>query len=79
MRAGQRRIFGKKTWNLCRLGGHPPRSSGGQGSSAAAQGDLGNRWGVDKATVSKWVSEWERRQLISARQQFGRCKQLQQA
>lgn len=46
------------------------------GETVAAQDDLAHRWGVDKSTVSKWLSKWERNRLIPARQQIGRCKQL---
>jgi len=44
-----------------------------------SQDALVRLWGVNKGTVSRWVVDWERRQLIPARQQIGRCKQLQQA
>ena len=46
------------------------------GETVASQDDLVARWGVNKGTVSKWVAEWERRQLIPARQQIGRRKRL---
>lgn len=46
------------------------------GETVASQDDLANRWGVNKGTVSKWLKEWEQRQLIPARQQIGRCKRV---
>lgn len=49
------------------------------GETVASQDDLAARWGVNKSTVSKWLRSWEREQLIPARQQIGRCKQLQTA
>ena len=46
------------------------------GETVASQDDLAARWGVNKSTVSKWLKAWEREQLIPARQQIGRVKQL---
>ena len=46
------------------------------GETVTSQDDLAARWGVNKSTVSKWLRAWEREQLIPARQQIGRVKQL---
>lgn len=46
------------------------------GATVAAQDDLATTWSVNKGTVSKWVSEWERNGSIPARQQIGRCKMI---
>lgn len=46
------------------------------GETVSSQDGLANRWGVNKATVSKWLKEWEHRKLIPARQQIGRQKRL---
>ena len=46
------------------------------GETVAAQDDLAEAWSVNKGTVSKWVSEWERNGTIPARQQIGRCKTI---
>jgi hypothetical protein len=46
------------------------------GETVAAQDDLAEAWNVNKGTVSKWVSEWERNGTIPARQQIGRCKTI---
>lgn len=45
------------------------------GNSLPAQGDLVERFGRPKGTVSKWCKIWEEDGLI-ARSQIGRCKQL---
>lgn len=46
------------------------------GETVAAQDDLAEAWSVNKGTVSKWVSEWERDGSIPARQPIGRCKMI---
>ncbi|MCC7251162.1 hypothetical protein [Hyphomicrobium sp.] len=46
------------------------------GATVAAQDDLATAWNVNKGTVSKWVSEWERNGTIPARQQVGRRKTI---
>lgn len=43
------------------------------GHSAPSQDWLAERWGRPKGTVSKWLGEWEDRDLIT-RSQDGRCK-----
>lgn len=49
------------------------------GETVASQDDLADRWQVNKSTVSKWLKEWEGRELIPSRQQIGRCKRLTSA
>ncbi len=46
------------------------------GETVAAQDDLAEAWNVNKGTVSKWVSEWERNGTIPARRPIGRCKMI---
>lgn len=46
------------------------------GATVAAQDDLAAEWNVNKGTVSKWVTDWERNGKIPARQQIGRCKMI---
>lgn len=46
------------------------------GETVAAQDDLAEAWNVNKGTVSKWVSTWERNGQIPPRQQHGRCKRI---
>ncbi|MDQ8699204.1 hypothetical protein [Hyphomicrobium sp. LHD-15] len=46
------------------------------GATVASQEDLAATWNVNKGTVSKWVSEWERNGKIPARQQAGRRKMI---
>jgi len=46
------------------------------GETVSAQDELAERWQVNKGTVSKWVSEWERNGRIPARQTAGRCKTI---
>ncbi len=46
------------------------------GATVAAQEELAATWSVNKGTVSKWVSEWERNGRIPARQQIGRRKMI---
>ena len=46
------------------------------GETVAAQNELVALWGVNKGTVSKWVSEWERNGAIPARRPAGRCKMI---
>lgn len=48
------------------------------GATVAAQDDLAATWNVNKGTVSKWVSEWERTGTIPPRQQAGRRKTIAQ-
>jgi hypothetical protein len=48
------------------------------GETVAAQNELVALWGVNKGTVSKWVSEWERNGAIPARRPAGRCKTIAQ-
>ena len=49
------------------------------GETIPSQDTLADQWLVNKGTVSKWLGDWECRQLIPARQQIGRCKQLAKA
>lgn len=46
------------------------------GETVAAQNELAALWNVNKGTVSKWVSEWERNGFIPARRSVGRCKAI---
>lgn len=46
------------------------------GETVAAQNELVALWNVNKGTVSKWVSEWERNGVIPARRHVGRCKMI---
>jgi len=49
------------------------------GETVAAQDELADRWGVHKATVSKWLKVWEADGLIPARRRIGRTMQLASA
>lgn len=46
------------------------------GETVAAQNELATLWNVNKGTVSKWVSEWERNGVIPERRSIGRCKMI---
>lgn len=46
------------------------------GETIAAQSELASAWGVDKATVSKWLKRWRADGLIPAAQRIGRCHRL---
>lgn len=50
----------------------------GTGKTIPSQDYLAERWQRSKACVSKWVSEWETRELVT-RQQIGKCKQTEAA
>ena len=49
------------------------------GERFGSQDDLRERYGVAKSTMSDWLAEWERSELIPARTQDGRRKALAKA
>lgn len=48
------------------------------GTPIPSQDWLAERWGVQKGTVSKWMSKWERAGIVT-RASVGRCKQIEAA
>lgn len=49
------------------------------GETVASQDELAQRYGVDKSTISKWLKDWRRRDLVPASQRIGRCHRLVKA
>jgi hypothetical protein len=47
------------------------------GKSIPSQTFLKERWRVDKGTVSKWLADWDRRELIPERKRIGHCKVIE--